>query len=498
MFIPIGDENPRERVPYVNYALLGANIALHLMTALARASETAELQFLFDWCLIPEHAGWFKMTTSMFLHADVWHLAGNMLFLWIFGDNVEDRMGHLPYLCFYLLAGFAADALHVVMTPGFDAAINASVVEIYNVPNAYLIETWYDCVHKGVIDAGHTPTLGASGAISGVLGAYVLFFPKIRVKMLVWLGFFIYVFYMPAWAWVGIWFGEQILFAAISDSAGSGVAWYAHIGGFLGGLGAAALFKWVLSPGLLRPMRRGRVAPDELSRASRGSSGPVVSVVEEPADPGGITFFEHEPSDVVAVLRMSEHMPPIPYISRVVAEATGEPRQAVADRLQRTRGVFAAGIPRIDAERMARTLKIAGIPVLIVEDNPRTRPPSPVLPARIEWDGSGFSYHVRGRDIRVDWSTPFLYTAARVAGRVIVDIYVTSTLRVRAIDPPDGLAEAIIRHHAGALINDGIRVLAGRGIWGWLDYPSASPYELYGFWIYNLLLEQQPLLRNRR
>lgn len=150
---------------------------------------------------------WLPLVTYMFLHGGLPHLLGNLYFLWIFGDNVEDRFGRLPFLLFYLLSGVAASAAHLLADP-----------------------------HSTV------PTVGASGAIAGVMGAYLFLYPQSRVSMLVVFGFFVDVIVLPAPFFLGYWFLLQILQAWWSDGLGGGVAWWAHIGGFaLGALVAAGL-----------------------------------------------------------------------------------------------------------------------------------------------------------------------------------------------------------------------------------------------------------------
>jgi rhomboid family protein len=147
--------------------------------------------------------------TSMFLHGGFMHLAGNMLFLWIFGNNVEDSMGHFRFILFYLLCGVAAVAGQTLENP--DSQI---------------------------------PMIGASGAISGVLGGYLLLYPHARVLVFIPLGFFSQLIRLPAGWVLGLWFGMQILSSALSNSEGGGVAWFAHIGGFIAGLALIPLFKY--------------------------------------------------------------------------------------------------------------------------------------------------------------------------------------------------------------------------------------------------------------
>src|SRR5262245_21284299 len=142
----------------------------------------------------------------MFMHGNLIHIAGNMMFLWIFGDNIEDKIGHGLFLVFYLLCGVAAAALFVHTTGAPDV-----------------------------------PMLGASGAVAGVLGAYVLFFPVHKVHMLV---FPFGILKTPAFMWIGVWFAEQVWFAQMDKT---GVAWYAHIGGFAAGLCMALPLRVILS-----------------------------------------------------------------------------------------------------------------------------------------------------------------------------------------------------------------------------------------------------------
>jgi membrane associated rhomboid family serine protease len=160
-------------------------------------------------CVIPAHGSWITPLTSMFLHGGWIHILGNMWFLWIFGNNVEDSMGHLRFLVFYLLGGLAAAAVQI-------AADRTSAV----------------------------PMVGASGAIGGVMGAYVMLYPRVRVHVLLFLGFFVTTIAVPAVVILGYWFLLQLLsgFAAPTSSAG-GVAFWAHVGGFLFGVFSVTLFR---------------------------------------------------------------------------------------------------------------------------------------------------------------------------------------------------------------------------------------------------------------
>ena len=209
--LPIRDHNPSGRTPYVTYVLMAANILIFLSYGMADVGTVN--QVYFDYAIIPARIsfgeGYYTFITSMFLHGGWMHLAGNMLFLWIFGDNIEDEMGHLPYLMFYLATGVLAGLVH------------------------YLSST-----QSGV------PTVGASGAIAGVMGGYLLLFPKAKVDILLILIVFFRIFSIPAWILLMVWFGMQFFGGLGSDPETGGVAYWAHAGGFVAGI-VLALPVWV-------------------------------------------------------------------------------------------------------------------------------------------------------------------------------------------------------------------------------------------------------------
>jgi rhomboid family protein len=222
--LPIKDNVPTRRFPIVTVSLIVANFAVWIFYELPNLQRAIH-DLAFHPCEV-EHTctqidkGWeITAVTSMFMHGSWLHLLGNMLFLWIFGNNVEDAMGRIRFIIFYFLAGFAATALQTLVTlttaPQRDAVI---------------------------------PSLGASGAISGVLGAYFVLLPRASVLTLV---FFFLPILIPAWVFLIIWFGFQLIpgSAALQHpEAGGGIAFFAHIGGFVFGLLAVRLFKsrsWV-------------------------------------------------------------------------------------------------------------------------------------------------------------------------------------------------------------------------------------------------------------
>lgn len=201
---PIRDHNPSGRTPYVTWALMALNIGVFLSYWPLFADPRAVQAFFAEWAMIPvmvtQHGEWTGMLTAMFLHGGVLHLAGNMLFLWIFGDNLEDEMGHLPYLGFYLASGVAAGLAQVLAAP-----------------------------------LSTVPMVGASGAIAGVMGGYLLLYPRARVDVLVILIFLFYIVTVPAWLMLGLWFLFQILSGLGADLSQGGVAYWAHAGGFIAG-----------------------------------------------------------------------------------------------------------------------------------------------------------------------------------------------------------------------------------------------------------------------
>ena len=199
---PIRDHNPSGRTPYVTYALMAVNIVVFVLYWPLFDDPRALNEFFYEWAMVPvlvtQEGTYQTVMTSMFMHGGVMHLAGNMLFLWIFGDNLEDEMGHVGYLLFYLASGIGAALAHVFAAP-------------------------YSPV----------PTVGASGAIAGVMGGYLLLFPKARVDILIILFFFIRIITIPAWIMLALWFAFQIFGGAGADAMQGGVAYWAHAGGFV-------------------------------------------------------------------------------------------------------------------------------------------------------------------------------------------------------------------------------------------------------------------------
>jgi membrane associated rhomboid family serine protease len=246
MLIPLYDDNPTTRTPYVTVGLIvgcivvflwqvslgprGFVASLHSLGFIPAVLLVETVRLPAEIALVPAPA---TLVTYMFLHGSFFHLASNMLFLWIFGNNIEDACGHLRFLAFYLLCGLAAVGAQTVTDP-------ASLI----------------------------PMVGASGAVSGVLGAYLLLFPHARVYVLV----LIFVYRLPAGFLLAFWFLMQLLSGATVDVSEGGVAFWAHVGGFVAGMGLIWLFRdrnFVNRAG-----RRGRSRiPPTWARTRRGPWG---------------------------------------------------------------------------------------------------------------------------------------------------------------------------------------------------------------------------------
>jgi len=211
--IPISDENPSRLTPFVTWGIIAACIIAFFWQL--SFSEQAEDSLLLTFAFVPRNLfgdvasvslygipwPWYTLITSMFLHGGFLHLGGNMLYLWIFGNNVEDAMGHARFAAFYFICGIAAALSEGMMNP-----------------------------HSGL------PMLGASGAISGVLAGYVLIYPRARITVIIPLGILLYPTKISAFYVVGFWFVLQLLNVVGTTPGGPGTAWWAHVGGFIAGL----------------------------------------------------------------------------------------------------------------------------------------------------------------------------------------------------------------------------------------------------------------------
>jgi len=212
--IPLRDDNPTHSTPIVTYFLILINIVVYLFQMLLGPSNEA---FIYQFALIPDDvtnmvslSSIFNIFTSMFMHAGLAHIGGNMLYLWIFGDNVEDRMGRFNFLFFYVVGGVVASLTHIYTNPG-----------------------------------SQIPTVGASGAIAAVLGAYLVLYPSQKVLTLIPLGFWLRLTMLPASIVLGLWFLLQFFQGVVSLGMPDvgGIAFWAHIGGFVSGVAIGWLFR---------------------------------------------------------------------------------------------------------------------------------------------------------------------------------------------------------------------------------------------------------------
>lgn len=219
--IPLKDDNPTRRWPFVSYTVLAACVAVFLwqVSLEPRAAQAAVYALgmipavLFGDAVLPPEVALVPpaatLLTSMFLHGGWMHLIGNLLYLWIFGDNVEDAMGHVRFVVFYVVCGLVAALAQAALDPG-----------------------------------SKIPMVGASGAISGVLGAYLLLHPKAHVLVLIPLGYFSQMVRLPALLVLGFWFVLQLVQQMLAPGGEGGVAFMAHIGGFVAGMALIPLFKF--------------------------------------------------------------------------------------------------------------------------------------------------------------------------------------------------------------------------------------------------------------
>jgi len=206
--IPLRDVIPSRTTPWITYLLIALNVLVFLFELSLDSKDVTE--FIFAFGLVPAEFNWVNVITAMFVHGGWIHLGGNLLSLWIFGDNIEDRMGHVRYLVFYLLAGVVGNLAQVAAIP------NSSV-----------------------------PLVGASGAIAGVMGAYLVLFPYSRILVMIFLFVFIDVVEIPAVFFLAFWFFMQLLSGVgqLAKVPGANVGFWAHVGGFLTGVIGVWIFR---------------------------------------------------------------------------------------------------------------------------------------------------------------------------------------------------------------------------------------------------------------
>ena len=213
MLFPYKDDNPRILVPYVTYAIISINVLIFVFQLnMGMVSSAAEREFIYRFGFIPANFSIITVFTSMFLHGGISHIMGNMWFLWVFGDNVEGVLGHVKFAVFYIICGLAATMSQLFVDP-----------------------------------SSTIPMVGASGAIAGVLGMYMIRFPHARVHVFAFIIIFFTTFRIPAMFVLGFWFFNQLTngLGSLGFDTTGGVAWFAHIGGFITGVMLNQAFKHI-------------------------------------------------------------------------------------------------------------------------------------------------------------------------------------------------------------------------------------------------------------
>lgn len=336
MFLPIGDDQEHERTTWVTYTLIGINAAAFVVFCLPHPRPA-----VVEWgALVPAQFRIHTVFTSMFLHADLFHLGGNMIFLWLFGRLAEERLRWWGFLLFYLATGACADALH---------AFTTAQPEI--------------------------PTFGASGAVSGAIGAALVFVPHARIKVFVWF-FWVTTIEIPAFLWILAWFAEQVIFSSMSYG---NVAYYAHIGGFAAGALLALAIRAVFARGPRTP-------PIEPRAPSRKTFG----IPDREPRP----VFVDDSVDSWAVVTLSEKDP-----------------------------VVTRRVSRAEADRLCLEYKERGIAAAKIVDVPANHPPSPECVHSASWDDRLLRLRVGSLSVPLPWSSPLLFVGATVGDDSFVDVF---------------------------------------------------------------------------
>ena len=211
MLFPYKDDNPSVLYPFTTYTIIGLNVSVFLLQFyISGNNQDLARSIIFEYGLVPNRFNIIDVITSMFLHGGIYHIVGNMWFLYIFGDNIESILGHIRFICFYIFCGAGAAFLQFIVEP-----------------------------------TSSIPMVGASGAISGILGAYMIKFPKAKVHVIAVVIFFITTFVVPAQVVLGVWFLMQLSggLGSLGIDTTGGIAWFAHIGGFICGVSSIKFFQ---------------------------------------------------------------------------------------------------------------------------------------------------------------------------------------------------------------------------------------------------------------
>lgn len=492
LLLPVADDNPTQRRPVLTQAILAINIAVWALGYFIGGQD--EMFRIFG--LVPSEFSFIRLITSQFIHAGFFHLAGNMLFFWIFADNVEDRFGRAWFLLMYLASGAAGAIAHALAVSGTETA--------------------------------HLPLGGASGAISGVLAAYLIFYPNQPVRI------FYLVFLYPGFfsvraLWViGVYAGQQVLMIMVTGGHDN-VAYWAHLGGFGAGLAFA----------LADRMKRG--LPEEILPAGEGwrsrigkqpstatrifkRLGPEAFVQPPRAELPPIEVPFARVAEGWTVLRADDSLADVSAVAALVSRATGEPVADVSRRIRATRGVLARGLAPEVANRLVEALRAAGGPPAFVVDEVSAGPlPAPAAAASAAAGPDGFVFEMAdGGTWAVPWSRVAAVYVARLDRRApaagtsalagMTERFIETTLVDVVTRDPDGrirlaqdaerlgasaspsstpemraFCSSILRFRGSIPVNNGVSVAAGRGHWGYLAFPGEGDYEDYAWWLTQLI-----------
>jgi membrane associated rhomboid family serine protease len=417
VFLPIGDDQDHDRAPWVNRALLASNTAVFLLACLPHP-EPATVE---AWALNPADPRPVQWLTHLFLHGDAIHLLGNLLFLWIFGRLVEERLGAPGYAALYLASGLGAAGLHLAVI------------------------------------SGEARLLGSSGAISGALGACLVFCPRAHVKVLYWIFIAAGTSFVPITLWGLLWIVEQVFFAS---RGGGGIAYWAHLGGFATGFSAA----WVIREIAARRLRR-----PEVPLESRDTRRPFAA-----ASADDDMAFLDDAIDAYAVVYLDAPPPGAPP-SGVVVRAT----------------------PRAQAEARRTSL---GAPAALIADQAANHPAAAREVESAGWDDRLLRLRAGPDVIPLPWSSIALAVQGELGGRTFLDLFASRTAAYRVvakpgviltrIDPARRLeAPASLEELAKALEERrGVPCAGGR-------FPEDAAYADYVFRAWHLARAGRPVAR---
>ncbi|NOZ23801.1 MAG: rhomboid family intramembrane serine protease [Planctomycetes bacterium] len=401
MFLPYRDDNPWKRPPVVTYGLIAANVIVMIgvWQILGAGGEAAASALVMKYGLVPAHLEAHTLITHAFLHAGLLHLFFNMLFLWIFGDNVEDSLGSVYFLFFYLLGAVIAGLAFVMF-------------------------------HQD----SSTPCIGASGAVSAVLGAYVVFYPQNRIRVLVWLFvFYVQVVRVRAFVFVAIWFIFQFIFFFVEVSPGAkiSIAHSAHLGGFVFGVLTGALLRLTVvsepvgvpepAPRLRRKrneeiLRQRIRAEEEKERTYRTRPGAPLRIVPtvptyDPAEDDRVHTADElldqksslSEGALFSVIRTGGEEAGLHDLVPIIATAAGMPRADVSRVIRKSHGFILQDVDMPRAQNVVYHLKMHGIDTLTIQQDRLIPLPSALVATTIGFDENGVQAARANKSLGASW-----------------------------------------------------------------------------------------------